>query len=92
MDTTIQVKQGGSVTLPAGLCEKYDIQEGDVFRVIDLDGIFVLTPLSPLTPELALEIEKARRDADQSVIKLLQALRDQREKAHAGPIATDQSK
>jgi len=92
VDTTIQVKQGGSVTLPAELCEQYDIQEGDVFRVIDLDGIFVLTPLSPLAPELALEIEKARRDADQSVIKLLQALRDQREKAHAGPIATDQSK
>jgi len=92
MDNTIQVGQRGSVTLPAELREKYSIQAGDTFRVIDLDGIFVLTPLAPLAPELALAIEKARRQADLSVSELLQALRDQREKAHAGPVAAHQSK
>ena len=39
MDTTIQVRQRGTMTLPSELREKYGIQEGDTFRVIDLDGI-----------------------------------------------------
>jgi AbrB family looped-hinge helix DNA binding protein len=84
MDTTIQVRQRGTVTLPAELREKYGIQEGDTFRVIDLDGILVLTPMTPMVPELAREIERMRLEAGLSTEELLQALREQREKYHAG--------
>jgi AbrB family looped-hinge helix DNA binding protein len=84
MESTIQVRQRGTLTLPADLREKYGIREGDSFRVIDLDGIFVLTPLVPMVPELAREIEKARLDAGISIEELLTALREQREKYHAG--------
>jgi AbrB family looped-hinge helix DNA binding protein len=84
MEPTIQVRQRGTLTLPADLREKYGIREGDSFRVIDLDGIFVLTPLVPMVPELAREIEKARLDAGLSIEELLTALREQREKYHAG--------
>ena len=45
MDSTVQVRQRGTFTLPADLREKYGIRPGDTYRVVDLDGIFVLTPL-----------------------------------------------
>jgi len=89
MDATIQVRQRGTLTLPADLREKYGIQEGDTFRVIDLDGIFVLTPMTPMVPELAREIEKARLEAGLSIEELLRSLREQRENYHAGPTASD---
>lgn len=84
MDTTIQVRQRGTLTLPSELREKYGIREGDTFRLIDLDGILVLTPMTPMVPELAREIERLRVEAGLSTEELLQTLREQREKYHAG--------
>jgi bifunctional DNA-binding transcriptional regulator/antitoxin component of YhaV-PrlF toxin-antitoxin module len=43
MDATIQVRKRGTLTLPAELRERYKIKSGDTFRLLDLDGIFVLT-------------------------------------------------
>ncbi len=91
MEATIQVRQRGTVTLPVDLRQKYGIQEGDTFRMIDLDGIFILTPMAPMVPELAREIEKARLGSGLSIEELLQSLREQREKYHAGPVDSDQS-
>lgn len=83
MDTTIQVRERGVLTLPADIREKYRIRAGDSFRLVDLDGIFVLTPLTPLAPELAREIELARREAGLTTEDLLRTLREQRERYHA---------
>lgn len=80
MDTTVQVRQRGTITFPADLREKYGIREGDTLRLVDLDGIFVLTPMVPLVPELAREIERARLEAGLSTEELLGALREQRER------------
>jgi bifunctional DNA-binding transcriptional regulator/antitoxin component of YhaV-PrlF toxin-antitoxin module len=80
MDATIQVRQRGTLTLPADLRERYGIREGDTFRLVDLDGIFVLTPMVPMVPELAREIEKARLEAGLSIEDLLAGLREQRER------------
>ncbi len=82
MSATLQVRKRGVVTLPAELRQKYNIQEGDSYRVLDLDGIFVLTPMVPMVPELAREIEKARLEAGLSVEDLLENLRQQRERYH----------
>jgi AbrB family looped-hinge helix DNA binding protein len=79
MDVTVQVRQRGSLTLPASLRERYKIKPGDTFRIIDLDGILVLTPMVPMVPELAREIERARIEAGLSVEEMLAALRQQRE-------------
>ncbi len=78
MDTTVQVRQRGTLTLPASLRERYNIKLGDTFRIVDLDGILVLTPMVPMVPELAREIERARIEADLSVEDMLDSLRDQR--------------
>lgn len=80
MEATIQVRQRGTLTLPAELREKYDISPGDVYRVIDLDGIFVLTPMAPMVPELAREIERIREAAGLSMEELLVSLREERER------------
>ena len=43
--STIQIRKKGNVTLPAELRNKYDLEEGDVFTLIDLgDGSLLLTP------------------------------------------------
>jgi bifunctional DNA-binding transcriptional regulator/antitoxin component of YhaV-PrlF toxin-antitoxin module len=80
MDTTIQVRTRGTITLPVELREKYGIENGDIFRLVDLDGVFVLTPMVPMVPELAREIEKIRLEAGLSIDELLQELRSQRER------------
>ena len=76
--TTVQVRQRGSLTLPVAMREKYGIKAGDSFQLVDLDGIFVLTPMTPMVPELAREIDKIRQEAGLSMEELLQGLREQR--------------
>jgi bifunctional DNA-binding transcriptional regulator/antitoxin component of YhaV-PrlF toxin-antitoxin module len=78
MDATIQVRQRGALTLPVELRDRYNIAPGDTYRVLDLDGIFVLTPMIPVVSELAREIEATRRAAGLSIEELLTALREQR--------------
>ena len=79
MDMAVQVRKRGTITLPAELRAQYDIQPGDTFRLLDLDGIFVLTPMVPMLPELTREIERARIEAGLSLEEMLQGLREQRE-------------
>lgn len=80
MEATIQVRKRGVLTLPVGLRDKYGIEEGDTFRVVDLDGILILTPMVPMVPELAREIERLRQEAGLSMEELLADLRRQRER------------
>jgi len=79
MTETLQVRQRGTVTLPSALREKYGIEPGDTFSSVDLDGVFVLTPMVPMVPELAHEIEGLRQVAGLTVAELLARLREQRE-------------
>ena len=90
MESTVQVRQRGVLTLPAELREKYGIEPGDTFRLVDLDGIFVLTPMVTMVPELAREIERARLEAGLSIEELLANLREQRERYYTEPNASDQ--
>jgi len=90
MEATVQVRQRGTLTLPAELREKYGIEPGDTFRLVDLDGIFVLTPMVTMVPELAREIERARIEAGLSIEELLTSLRQQRERYYRENYAADQ--
>lgn len=78
MEATVQVRQRGTLTLPASLRERYKIKPGDTFHIVDLDGVLVLTPMAPMVPELAREIERARVEAGLSIEELLDSLREQR--------------
>ena len=78
MELTIQVRERGVVTLPAELREKYHIENGKIFHLVDLDGIFVFVPMVPMVPELANEIERIRLEAGLSIEEILDDLRKQR--------------
>ena len=80
MELTIQVRERGVITLPAELREKYNIENGKIFHLVDLDGIFVFVPMVPIVPELAREIERIRLEAGLSIDELLDDLRKQRER------------
>ena len=82
-ETAIQVRKRGVVTLPADLREKHNIQEGDTLRVIDLEGVFVLTRKVSLVPELAQELERLRLEAGVTTEEMLAGLREQRERYYA---------
>jgi bifunctional DNA-binding transcriptional regulator/antitoxin component of YhaV-PrlF toxin-antitoxin module len=60
MSETIHLRKRGVLTLPKRLRESYDLHEGDALHLIDLGGVFALTPLRPVVPALAREIERRR--------------------------------
>jgi len=59
--TTIQIRQRGTVTLPAKLREKYGLKDGDPVTLVDLDGTVLLMPRILTVPGLAKELERLRR-------------------------------
>ena len=58
---TIQIRQRGTVTLPAKLREKYGLRDGDPVTIVDLDGVFLLTPRLLTVPRLAKDLERLRK-------------------------------
>jgi bifunctional DNA-binding transcriptional regulator/antitoxin component of YhaV-PrlF toxin-antitoxin module len=78
MSTAIQFRQRGTLTFPTKIRKKYNIQAGDTYHLVDLDGIFVLTPMKPMVPELAAEIERLLQETGASTDDLLLALREER--------------
>ncbi len=82
-ELTVQVRQRGTLTLPADLRAKYGIKEGDTYRLLDIDGILVLTPMVPMVPQLAREIERLRLEEGMGIQELLDGLREQRERYHS---------
>ena len=89
MESAIQVRKRGVMTIPSELREKYSIQEGDTFQLVDMDGIFVLTPMVPMVPELAREIERLRKESELSTEELMQGLREERERYYQGKYGGD---
>lgn len=79
-EATLQLRDRGVVTLPKVLRERYGLAAGDTLRVLDLDGVFVVTPMVPMVPELAREIERLRSEAGLSTEELLEGLRRERER------------
>lgn len=79
-NVTIQLQPNGRLIIPTAIRQKYNIRPGDLFQLIDVDGLLILTPFIPLVPELALEVEKARLNAGLNTDDLLLSLREERNK------------
>ena len=91
MDISIQVRKRGVLTLPSELREKYKIEAGDTYHLIDIEGTFVLTPMTPIITELAHEIEKLRLEAGLTTEELLENLRMQRQRYYQEHYAPNSS-
>ena len=76
--TTVQIRQRGTLTLPAKLRAKYRLDEGDSLTILDLDGTILLSPKVPVVPKLAAEIERLRKAARLEVDDLLTSVSTRR--------------
>ena len=68
---TVQIRQRGTLTLPAKLRAKYRLGEGDVMTILDLDGTILLSPKISIVGKLAAEIEQHRKAAGLELEDLL---------------------
>ena len=81
MNTTVQIRKKGSLTLPAELRSKYHLDEGDVFTLIDLGGgSFLLTPRLSQVNQLGDRVAQVLDDTDTSLDDLLATLDEERER------------
>lgn len=77
---TVQVTQRGLVTLPKALRETYRIQEGDQLTLLDLGGVFVLSPRRSEVDRLADQLREALVEKGESLESMLQAIREARQR------------
>ena len=76
---TLQVVQRGLITLPNALRDAYRIREGDLLTLLDLGGVFVLSPHRSTIDGLAEQLKAALVDQGESLESMLHALREARE-------------
>jgi bifunctional DNA-binding transcriptional regulator/antitoxin component of YhaV-PrlF toxin-antitoxin module len=86
---TLQMRQRGSLTLPKKLRTRYRLREGEVFTLVDLGGVFVLSPKVSLVARMAAEIEQMRDESDLTVGDLLEGLDETRKQLYAETYDTD---
>ena len=77
---TIQVAQRGLVTLPKALREKYRIREGAQLILLDLGGVFVISPRRSEIDGLADQLSAALIEKGESLESMLAALREARQR------------
>ena len=78
MNGTVLQIQNGAVALPSRLRARYKLDEGAALMLVDLGGVFVLSPTEALIPRLASELEQKRKAAGLSMADLLEGLDEQR--------------
>ena len=77
---TVQMTQRGVVILPKALRERYKLRPGDRFTLLDLGGIFVLTPRRSEIDALADRITQDLTERGETLETMLQVLREERER------------
>jgi len=79
----VQLGKRGTITLPAGLRERYGLEAGDALTVVDLGGVFVLSPEVSAVSKIAREFQTMRDAAGVTEDELLQGLDDERRTFYA---------
>ena len=77
---TVQMTQRGVIILPKALRERYKLRPGDRFTLLDLGGIFVLTPRRSEIDALADRITQDLTERGETLVTMLQILREERER------------
>jgi bifunctional DNA-binding transcriptional regulator/antitoxin component of YhaV-PrlF toxin-antitoxin module len=77
---TVQVAKRGLLTLPKALRDAYNIEPGDALTLLDLGGVFVLSPRLSEVDALAEPIATDLQARGETLASMLQALREEREK------------
>ncbi len=77
---TVQMAQRGLLTLPKALRESYNLKPGDSFTLLDLGGVFVLSPRRSEIDALADRLVQELTEQGETLETMLQALREERER------------
>lgn len=77
---TLQLAQRGLVTLPKALRDAYHLEAGDTLTLIDLGGVFVLSPRRAEVDRLADQLAQDLAARGESLESMLTALRESRER------------
>jgi bifunctional DNA-binding transcriptional regulator/antitoxin component of YhaV-PrlF toxin-antitoxin module len=86
----IQMRKKGTLTFPVELRNKYGLNVGDVFTLIDLgDGTFLLTPRVSQINRLGDRVAEKLRESGVSLDELLQTLDEERERYYQEHYAGD---
>lgn len=76
----VQMAQRGVMTLPKKVRERYGLQPGDFLTLLDLGGVFVLSPRRSEIETLAEGITASLTEKGETLETMLQTLREERER------------
>lgn len=76
----IQMAQRGVMTLPKNLRDSYNLKPGDSFTLLDLGGVFVISPRPSEIDLLADRLSQSLMEEGQTLETMLQVLREERER------------
>ena len=72
---TLQIRSKGTITLPASLRKKYNLEEGEVLTIIDLgEGTFLLKPKVLQIDKLSKRAARALKDDNVSLDDIFKTL------------------
>ena len=77
---SIQLGQRGVLTLPKALRDQYDLQPGNDFTLLDLGGVFVLSPTRSKIDSLADQLAASLAQKGETLESMLAVLREERER------------
>lgn len=80
---SIQMGQRGVVILPKPLRDTYHLQPGDNFTLLDLGGVFILSPGHTQIDTLAGQISRSLMEQGETLESMLLVLREEREQYDA---------
>lgn len=79
-ETTVQMTDRGVITLPKKLRDAYRLRGGDYLTLLDLGGVFILSPQPTQIDALADQVAEQWAADGQTLETMLQALREERER------------
>jgi len=78
--TTVQIRRKGVITLPVEWRRQYNLNEGDVFSLVDLgDSAFLLTPQVSRVAHLGGQVGRLMDNEGVSLEEMLETLDQERE-------------
>lgn len=78
---TLQIRGKGTITLPANLRKKYNLEEGESLSLIDVgDGSFFLVPVESKVMKSADKVAKAVKEANVTLEELFEVLDEERKR------------
>jgi len=77
--TTLRIRGKGTITLPASLRKKYNLEEGESLNLIDVgDGSFFLVPVESKVMKSADKVARAVKEADVTLEEMFEVLDGER--------------